>query len=228
MTSPAPGGRRERPALPRAGVVALRVDGLSADGDATRDSATVTDVGFGVEAGSVVLLTPAGAGRTVVLCLTGELPRRSGRVESGSGAARREVDDTAWRAVLGRVPGPPETPADTPVGTVLDERGEAARRMAARLGVTVDAGTHVGDLDPADGILLGVAVALADDPDVVAVDLRGPTRVVAHAATVLDAVRDVVDVDGRTVLVVADAGALDAAALRLVDEVVELVPADGP
>ncbi|WP_030527220.1 hypothetical protein LG324_01775 [Phycicoccus jejuensis] len=220
-STPVRTGPRVRPELPATRVVALLVNDLDVAGAPERAAATLEGTRFEVEAGTVTVLTPARAGRTVVLCLTGQLARAGGTVETGDGSSRRDVATTSWQLVVTDDPDPADgsTAAD-----LLAVAGRGAVRAAARLGLTAVLDRPVAALDPADRTLLGVALALAGGPDVVALDEPAARLDSDGLGRVLDAVRDLVDVDGRTVVVVEELDRLPATTHPLVDAVVELGP----
>lgn len=220
-STPTRTGPRVRPELPATRVVALVASDLDVAGTPERAEATVHGARFEVEAGTVTVLTPARAGRTVVLCLTGRLARSGGTVRTGDGPSRRDVAETTWQLAVTRDPDPAEDVAAT---DLLAGAGRGALRAAARLGLTGALDRPVAALDPADRALLGVALALAGGPDVVVLDEPAGRLDSDDVGRVLDAVRDLVDVDGRTVLLVEDLDRLPAAVRPLVDAVVDLTP----
>lgn len=211
-------GQRVRPELPVTRVVALAVRDLDVAGAPERACATLTGAGLEVEAGTITLLTPARAGRTIVLCLAGDLARQAGDLETGDGPARRSVESTSWHLTVSRAPHASHARA----GELLADAGRAAPRAAERLGLGPVLDRAVAELDPAQRVLLGVALALADGPDVVALDDPAGRLDLADLARVLDAVRDLVDVDGRTVLVVGDLDDLPPILRGALDDVIEL------
>lgn len=220
-STPTRTGPRVRPELPATRVVALVASDLDVAGAPERAEATLHGARFEVEAGTVTVLTPARAGRTVVLCLTGRLARSGGTVRTGDGPSRRDVAETTWQLAVTHDPDPAEDVAAT---DLLAGAGRGAVRAAARLGLTGALDRPVAALDPADRALLGVALALAGGPDVVALDEPAGRLDSDDVGRVLDAVRDLVDVDGRTVLLVEDLDRLPAAVRPLVDAVVDLAP----
>ncbi|QKE83122.1 hypothetical protein [Arthrobacter sp. NEB 688] len=223
-STPVRTGQRVRPELPATRVVALVVSDLAVAGAPERAAATLHGARFEVEAGTVTVLTPARAGRTVVLCLTGQLARSGGTVETGDGPSRRDVATTSWQLAVTHDPDPAGPAPDTTAADLLAGAGRGAARAAARLGLTPVLQQPVAGLDPAERTLLGVALALADGPDVVALEHPAARLDADDLGRVLDAVRDLVDVDGRTVLLVEDLDRLPAAVHPLVDAVVELGP----
>ena len=159
-------GQRVRPELPVTRVVTLAVRDLDVAGAPERACATLTGAGLEVEAGTLALLPPARAGRTVILCLAGDLARQAGHLETGDGPARRSVESTSWHLTVSRDP----DASDTRTGELLADVGRAAPRAAERLGLAPVLERTVAELDAAQRVLLGVAVALAAGPDVVALD----------------------------------------------------------
>ncbi len=212
--------RRVRSELPVQRVVTLVVCDLEAPGDPARAAAPVRGVRFEVEAGSIALLTPARAGRTVILCLAGDLPRTAGTVETGDGHARHHIEATSWHLAVSSTPMPSKTMA----GDIVAAAGPPSRRAAERLGLGPMLTSFVNELDAPHRILLGFAAALGPNPDIVALDDPASDLDDHQVAQVMDAVRDLVDVEGRTVLIASDLHALPAGLRPLVDRIVELTP----
>ena len=102
--------------------------------------------------------------------------------------------------------------------------GPPSRRAAERLGLGPMLTSFVNELDAPHRILLGFAAALGPNPDIVALDDPASDLDDHQVAQVMDAVRDLVDVEGRTVLIASDLHALPAGLRPLVDRIVELTP----
>ncbi|MGB3186980.1 MAG: hypothetical protein WBG36_02995 [Ornithinimicrobium sp.] len=210
-------GARVRPELPAQRIVTLVVRDLSVAGDEDLDAAPVDGAHFQMEVGTLVLIGPAATGRSVVLCLSGRLVRRRGVVETGAGPHRRPLGDTPWRLVVSL---PPE-PSATSVEAIVADAGPAGRGAARRLGLGATFDRRVDTLDPPHRILLGVARALGEGPDIVALDNPGAHLEPAELSAVVEALRDLVDIEGRTVLLVSDLDVIPSNLRRLLDHVVD-------
>ncbi|GIL36322.1 hypothetical protein [Phycicoccus sp. DTK01] len=217
-TAPSLRGPRVRPELPLARVVTLEVHDLSVDPGP--DGSRLHGLDLELRAGTLTVATPAAPARTLARVLVGDLPGRDGDLVTGQGRTRRRLATTSWTALAARTP--PTT--GRPTVEVLGQGGLAAIRLGVHLGLGPLLDRPLAVLDAADRTLVGLALALAAAPDLVVLDLPAAGLDPEGRRRVLEALRDLVDVEGRTVLVVASTDHLDADVVALVDDVVRLEP----
>lgn len=209
-------GSRIRPELPVHHAVALSVRGLMLTSDRGDGADPVGGATFEVQTGSLVVLSPASQGRTVLLYLAGRYGR-VGRDDPPHGPPAGSGNGGPHLIIA-----KPPAPTSAQVRTVLGHAGTAARSSALRLGLADVLDGHIGDLTPAQQTLLGVAMAVGVSPDVIALDDPGEGLDVTSLVAVVDALRDLVDIEGRTAILSSDRGAIPDNVGDLIDQFIDL------
>lgn len=209
-------GVREELLAPR--LIAVSVRGLSCSGSADADADPVAGVDLDILAGTLSFVTPSRPGRTVTLCLTGALTPDSGTILVPSppdGGLSAPGD--AWQAAAAHLD--PDDASE--VQGVLAAFDRPANRVARRFGLTTPGTRRVKDLPRHLAILLRVAAALDRTPDVLTVDASAGELRDEEGEALLGGLRELVDLEGRTIILVLDTGPA-ATHQRYADNVVTL------
>ncbi|YAL83254.1 hypothetical protein ACMYYO_00160 [Dermacoccaceae bacterium W4C1] len=192
-----------RQALPRRTVAGVRLSRLTIPGDPDRGAAEVRDVELSVTVGSLAVLSPACAGRSVLLYLAGSI--------TGTRAAPEQVR-SAPPPVVCRIAS--AVPSGSRAGDLDDP---SAARTARLLGIESDT-PDPAHSDPVDAVLAGIVEALAEPSDILAIEEPLHDLAEDQSLRLAQAARELVDTQGRTVLMVGDVDRMSDRIVDLFDE----------